>query len=214
MSTYTHEPLWDDPHKELETELNVYRDLVRRLKIFDQMEVIAYLPARDGIAWALEQLDGKVDKRTLNEIARLDAELRANADYLVNELDVYYDLWRDEPKENWWWYLDGGDPHPYVPSIEERYAYTLQAEAALKVGLPEPEPAWEEKLKDFRAQQAIKVAATKARLRAEAQKRAELPPKPRARIIHPRVTAKPARKVAEARAKYRARSSPRKKAKR
>ena len=214
MSTYTYEPHWEDPCKELRTSLNVYRHLAYRLKTLDQMEVVAYLPARDGVAWALEQLDGQVDKRTLNEIARLDEELRANADYLVNELDVYYDLWRDEPKEYWWWYLDGGDPDPYIPSIEERHTYTLQAEAARKAGLPEPEPAWEVKLKDFRAEQAVKIAATKARLRAQVQARVKMPPKHAARIVHPRASQKPARKVAEARAKYRARSSPRKKAQR
>lgn len=210
MSAYVHEPCWDDPHKELETELNVYRKLVHRLKFFDQMEVVNYLAARDGIAWALEKLDGQADQRTLNEIARLDAELKANADYLVNELDVYYDLWRDEPKEYWWWYLDGGDPHPYVPSIEERHAYTLEYIKAQEEGAAPPEPPWEEKLKEFRVEQAVKVAATKARLRAEAQARAKLPTKRAARITRARAS-RPVRRIAEARGKYRVRVSQKKK---
>ncbi len=43
----------------------------------------------------------------LAEIEKLDAKLRANADYLVNDLELYRHIRRDEPEEYWWWYLDG-----------------------------------------------------------------------------------------------------------
>ncbi len=119
--SYVYEPEWGDPPKELEISLNFYRHLVNRLHTYDDMEVIAYLPARDGIAWALAQLDSRVDQAILDEIEELDARLRENANYLVKELDVYGDIWRDEPEEYWWWYLDGGKPDPGgIPSAEER----------------------------------------------------------------------------------------------
>lgn len=125
---YVYEPEWGDPPKELEISLNFYRHLVNRLHSYDDMEVIAYLPARDGIAWALMQLDNQVDQAILDEIEELDARLRENADYLVKELDVYGDIWRDEPEEYWWWYLDGGKPDPGgIPSAEERHRQTMEA---------------------------------------------------------------------------------------
>jgi hypothetical protein len=52
-----------------------------------------------------------VDEAVLTEIEELDTKLRANADYLVNELELYKHIWRDEPEEYWWWYLDGGKPN-------------------------------------------------------------------------------------------------------
>jgi len=111
MSTYVYEPYWPDPAKELETCLNFYRDLVNQMYFWDLMEFVAYLGYRDGVEWALEQLGREnVDPAVLAEIEELDAKLRANADYLVNELELYKHIWRDEPEEYWWWYLDGGKP--------------------------------------------------------------------------------------------------------
>ena len=125
--TYVYEPEWESPEEELEISLNIYRHLVKRMHVYDDMEVIAYLPARDGIQWALEQLDEEVDPDILAEVEKLDARLRAAADYLVHELDIYGDIWRDEPEEYWWWYLDGGKPDPGgIPSAEERHRWTME----------------------------------------------------------------------------------------
>lgn len=125
--TYVYEPEWESPEKELEISLNIYRRLVNRMHVTDDMEVIAYLPARDGIQWALEQPDGEVAPEILAEIEELDKRLRENADYLVHELDIYGDIWRDEPEEYWWWYLDGGKPDPGgIPSAEERHRWTME----------------------------------------------------------------------------------------
>jgi len=90
--TYVYEPEWESPKEELEISLNIYRHLVNRMHVYDDMEVIAYLPARDGIQWALEQLDEEVDPDILAEVEELDARLRAAADYLVHELDIYGDI--------------------------------------------------------------------------------------------------------------------------
>ncbi len=111
MSTYVYEPYWLDPAKELVACLNFYRKLVTRLHVWDLMEFVAYLGYRDGVEWALGQLGREnVDSTVLAEIEELDAKLRANADYLVHELELYKHIWRDEPEEYWWWYLDGGKP--------------------------------------------------------------------------------------------------------
>lgn len=111
MSTYVYEPYWPDPAKELETCLNFYRDLVNRIYIWDLMEFVAYLSYRDGVEWALEQLGREnVEPAILAEIEALDAQLRANTRYLVDELELYKHIRRDEPEEYWWWYLDGGKP--------------------------------------------------------------------------------------------------------
>jgi hypothetical protein len=132
--TYSYEPEWESPEKELEISLNIYRRLVNRMHVYDDMEVIAYLPARDGIQWALEQLDGEVAPEILAEIEELDEKLRENADYLVHELDIYGDIWRDEPEEYWWWYLDGGKPDPGgIPSAEERHRWTMEMLKAEKM---------------------------------------------------------------------------------
>jgi len=132
--TYVYEPEWESPEEELEISLNIYRRLVSRMHVYDDMEVIAYLPARDGIQWALEQLDEEVDPDILAEVEKLDARLRAAADYLVHELDIYGDIWRDEPEEYWWWYLDGGKPDPGgIPSAEERHRWTMEMLKAEKM---------------------------------------------------------------------------------
>ncbi len=111
MSMYTYEPHWDSPAKELETSLNVYRKLVIHLRTWDDMEFVNYLSARDGVEWALEQLGREnVDPAVLAEIDELDAKLCDHANYLVHELELYKHIWRDEPEEYWWWYLDGGKP--------------------------------------------------------------------------------------------------------
>nr|HID13486.1 hypothetical protein [Anaerolineae bacterium] len=90
MSTYVYEPYWPDPAKELETCLNFYRDLVNEMYFWDLMEFVAYLGYRDGVEWALEQLGREnVDPAVLAEIEALDAKLRANAHYLINELELY-----------------------------------------------------------------------------------------------------------------------------
>jgi hypothetical protein len=96
--------------------------------------VVAYLSARDGVAWAIEQLGGEVDPAILAEVEELDARLRAAADHLVHELDIYGDIWRDEPEEYWWWYLDGGKPDPGgIPSAEERHRWTMEMLEAEKM---------------------------------------------------------------------------------
>ena len=101
--------------------------MVNRLDFYDDMEIVNYLSSRDGIAWALARLDNQADQAILDEIEELDARLRENADYLVKELDVYGDIWRDEPEEYWWWYLDGGKPDPGgIPSAEDRHRQTLE----------------------------------------------------------------------------------------
>ena len=111
MSTCVYEPYWPNPIKELEACLNFYRKLVTQLHIWDLMEFVAYLGYRDGVDWALKQLGrGSVDLAVLAEIEELDVNLRANADYLVNDLEIYRYIRRDEPEEYWWWYLDGGEP--------------------------------------------------------------------------------------------------------
>jgi len=108
---YVYEPHWEDPHRELEMCMNFYRHLIEDLYFWDLMEFVNYLSARDGIEWALEELGGEnVDPATLAEIEGLDATLRAHTDYLVNELELYKHIWRFEPEEYWWWYLDGGKP--------------------------------------------------------------------------------------------------------
>jgi hypothetical protein len=132
--TYVYEPEWESPEEELEISLNIYRRLVNRMHVYDDMEVIAYLPARDGIQWALEQLAEEVDPDIRAEVEELDARLRAAADYLVHELDIYGDIWRDEPEEYWWWYLDGGQPDPGgIPSAEERHRWTMEMLKAEKM---------------------------------------------------------------------------------
>lgn len=108
---YVYEPDFEDPKEELEVCMNFYRKLVTQLHIWDLMEFVNYLDARDGVDWALKQLGREnVDPAVLAEIKELDAKLRANADYLINELELYRHIWRDEPEEYWWWYLDGGRP--------------------------------------------------------------------------------------------------------
>jgi len=108
---YVYEPDFEDPRKELEVCMNFYRGLVTQLHVWDLMEFVAYLSYRDGVEWALEQLGREnVDPAVLAEIERLDARLRAHTDYLVNELELYKHIWRFEPEEYWWWYLDGGKP--------------------------------------------------------------------------------------------------------
>ncbi len=108
---YVYEPDFEDPHRELEVCMNFYRDLVERLHFWDLMEFVNYLSARDGVDWSLEQLGWEnVDLAVLAEVEKLDAKLRTNADYLINELELYKHIWRDEPEEYWWWYLDGGQP--------------------------------------------------------------------------------------------------------
>jgi hypothetical protein len=150
--TYVYEPEWESPEEELEISLNIYRRLVNRMHVYDDMEVIAYLPARDGIQWALEQLAEEVDPDILAEVEELDARLRAAADYLVHELDIYGDIWRDEPEEYWWWYLDGGKPDPGgIPSAEERHRWTMEMLEAEK--MPEVLEMAEEK-EEYKAGEA------------------------------------------------------------
>ena len=109
---YVYEPDFKDPYRELKVCMNFYRDLVGRLHFWDLMEFVAYLGYRDGVDWSLKQLGWEnVDKVVLAEIKELDAKLRANASYLVHELELYKHIWRDEPEEYWWWYLDGGKPN-------------------------------------------------------------------------------------------------------
>lgn len=124
--------------------MNFYRDLVRRLHFWDLMEFVAYLGYRDGVEWALEQLGREnVDPAVLAEIETLDAKLRANADYLMNELELYEHIWRDEPEEYWWWYMDGGRPDgplgtevtetkPLAAMAEEREGYQTEREVRVQ----------------------------------------------------------------------------------
>jgi hypothetical protein len=86
--------------------LALYRDLLEHLYEYDDMEITASLGERDGIAWALDRLDGQVNPGTLQDIEQLDARLREHAKYLVEILDVYGAVGRDQPKSHWWWYLD------------------------------------------------------------------------------------------------------------
>ncbi len=141
---YVYEPDFEDPKEELEICMNFYRKLVKQLHIWDLMEFVNYLSARDGVEWALEQLGrDNVDLDVLVEIEELDAKLRANANYLVDELELYKHIWRDEPEEYWWWYLDGGKPDgplearevigetwkvaEAAPVAEERVSYEAQS---------------------------------------------------------------------------------------
>jgi len=108
---YVYEPDFQDPYRELKVCMNFYRDLVGRLHFWDLMEFVAYLGYRDGVDWALEQIGREnADPTILAEIAALDAKLRANADYLMHELELYKHIRRDEPEKYWWWYMDGGKP--------------------------------------------------------------------------------------------------------
>ncbi|MEE8391761.1 MAG: hypothetical protein V3S14_13335, partial [Anaerolineae bacterium] len=108
---YIYDPDFE-PRKELQVCMNFYRKLVTQLHIWDLMEFVNYLSARDGVDWAVKQLGREnVDEAILAEIEELDVKLRANADYLINELELYKHIWRDEPEEYWWWYLDGGKPN-------------------------------------------------------------------------------------------------------
>jgi hypothetical protein len=108
---YVYEPDFQDPKKELKVCMNFYRKLVTKLHIWDLMEFVNYLSARDGVDWSLERLGREnVAPAILAEIEELDAKLRANADYLIDELELYKHIRRDEPEEYWWWYLDGGKP--------------------------------------------------------------------------------------------------------
>lgn len=95
-----------DPRRELQGCLALYRDLLEHLCEYDDMEVTGSLCERDGIAWALNKLNGQVEPEILQEIEQLDARLKDNADYLVKALDVYGAVGRDQPKSHWWWYLD------------------------------------------------------------------------------------------------------------
>ncbi len=109
---YIYEPNFQDPKEELDVCMNFYRKLVTKLHIWDLMEFVNYLSARDGVDWALEQIGREnVDPTVLAEVAALDAKLRANADYLVHELELYKHIRRDEPEKYWWWYMDGGKPN-------------------------------------------------------------------------------------------------------
>ncbi len=137
---YTYEPDFEDPRRELKVCMNFYRDLVQRLYFWDLMEFVNYLDARDGVAWALEQLGREnADPAVLAEIEALDAKLRAHADYLINDLELYQHIWRDEPREYWWWYMDGGEPdgplkgystrieaEPSLVAMEDREKYHLE----------------------------------------------------------------------------------------
>ena len=96
-----------DPEYELQDELNIYRKFVNCMEVWDAWEAGAYLDSRDGIQWALEQLDGQqVDEDILREIEELDEKLKSFADHLTNELKLFEQIYRDDPKEHWWWYLD------------------------------------------------------------------------------------------------------------
>jgi len=97
------------------------------------MEFVNYLSARDGVEWALEQLGREnVDPDVLAEIDELDAKLCGHADYLVHELELYNHIWRDEPEEYWWWYLDGGKPDGPLEA-RERVGETWQPVEATSV---------------------------------------------------------------------------------
>lgn len=104
--SYVYEPLWKSAAKELRTSLNFYRDLIENLRDYDDMEIVNYLSARDGVEWALKKLGCKVKPGVRAEIEELDQRLMEAAEYLVNEVGIYDDISRDEPKAFWWWYLD------------------------------------------------------------------------------------------------------------
>ncbi len=101
-----HEEHEKDPLHELQVDLNFYRRFINRMEIWDAFEAGAYISCRDDIQWALEQLDGNVDEAILKEIEDLDEKLKDYADYLTNELQLFKHIYRDDPKEHWWWYLD------------------------------------------------------------------------------------------------------------
>jgi len=105
---YGYEPDYVDPRQELAACLSLYRAMINDLHkySYDDMEVVARLHDRDGIAWAMEQLVGQVSSATLQEITQLDARLRQEAPHLVHVLDIYGAIERDQPKSHWWWYLD------------------------------------------------------------------------------------------------------------
>jgi hypothetical protein len=125
--------------------MNFYRDLVERLHFWDLMEFVNYLSARDGVDWALEQIGREnVDADVLAEIEELDTKLRANADYLVHELELYKHIRRDEPEEYWWWYMDGGKPDGPLEAAE---AWQL-AQATPVATLAEERATYETTLQD------------------------------------------------------------------
>ncbi len=124
---YIYDPDFE-PRKELQVCMNFYRKLVTQLHIWDLMEFVNYLSARDGVDWAVKQLGREnVDEAILAEIEELDAKLRANADYLINELKLYKHIWRDEPEEYWWWYLDGGKPNGPLEDRETVEQWPVEA---------------------------------------------------------------------------------------
>ena len=142
---YAYEPDYADPRQELAACLVLYRAMLADLHkhSYDDMEVMARLHDRDGIAWALDQLNGQVPPAILQEITQLDARLRQEAPYLLHVLDIYGAIGRDQPKSHWWWYLDelvstGGMPAEAVaatptgaPAIalrEEEAKYVAPAE--------------------------------------------------------------------------------------
>lgn len=104
--------------------------------------VVVYDPVaqeiiHDGLEWALQKLDGQVPQAILDEIAELDERLQAKAKYLVNTLDVYGAIGRDQPKSHWWWYLDEllaqqeEVPAPeQAPVLQRTPALALHEEAA------------------------------------------------------------------------------------
>ena len=144
MNTYVYEPYWPDPSRELEACLNFYRKLVTKLHIWDLMEFVAYLGYRDGVDWSLKQLGrGNVDLAVLAEIEKLDAKLRTNADYLVNELELYRHIRRDEPEEYWWWYLDGGKPDGPLEAREVIGAVWERAEATPVMAVAEKRASYQ-----------------------------------------------------------------------
>jgi hypothetical protein len=81
LAKAVYEPTYQDPARELEVCLNFYRALLDELREYNDMEVAAHLCYRDGIAWALEQLDSRVDQRIQQEVRHLDGRLRAERDY-------------------------------------------------------------------------------------------------------------------------------------
>jgi len=105
---YVYEPDYTDPSQELAACLLLYRAMLAELHkhSYDDMEVVARLHDRDGIAWALEQLNGQVPPAILQEVTQLDARLRQEAPYLLHVLDIYGAIGRDQPRSHWWWYLD------------------------------------------------------------------------------------------------------------
>ena len=145
---YAYEPDFQDPREELEVCMNFYRKLVTRLHIWDLMEFVNYLSARDGVDWALKQLGWEnVDQDVLTEIEELDANLRANADYLVNDLELYRHIRRDEPEEYWWWYLDGGKPDGPM-GIRETVEEAWQGSEAAAVAVAEERTSYETQSQD------------------------------------------------------------------